>query len=710
MNHHPPPSEGINRLVRAVTQKVFRGQIYEDDADNPEVKDFIACHFHRKIMRDALKPTTRRIGIRAANQVGKTTIMELIFKFLMKYFPADMLMWDMNEAKANDHMKNRYMPILRADPVLGPLFRKIAASPETRWNVCTTNILLPGMVFRARPLNEQWVQSFPAKYGGLSDAALVEAALVRKIEVRFTKYESSYLWVVESQGDAPMGILGGGMAEFMAKTNEMKLHVRCPECQARVRFLFHHLRNEDTKIVAPTSVPTLEREAWIAHHRPILRSEERKHCGFKVLGELKNDDGSINERDIMKSTVYECPACGENWVDDNIYHSGEKATYGPTRIYLDREAGLDENWIATRPTALPGFLGYTIPRWINPKPSWGAVMLTFKQAMAAKKMGNLMPLQEFKTKWEGEDWDEKLEAGNVVAAITGTYDPNVKQIPNESFRSLQGDCQKDIIESVKQGKEVTGHLWVIVDAVDKGGGTFQLFRGYVHSWDELNAVRIKFGVPTRNVAIDGKHWFDTVKEMAAKYRTLEDRRADGSTEAGKKFLATWKVMTGDVARGFKHVEDNSWRIYSPVKNEHVNILQPDQTWLRVSVPVYRWSNFSVTNQLKMLQRGEAGKPKFIALDVSQLACKTPKEIVQTQFGPVDIAPIYARTRAKEIGEFTYESQMNGQLLGEERGKAKWIDLHKQQHYSDDSKMGIVLKALKGLIGHIAAEDEAAQPT
>jgi len=119
----------------------FRGEMYDDDPDNPNLKDFLACHFHRKILRDAIKKTTRRIGVRAANQLGKTTILEIIAKFLMKHRPADMLMWDMNEAKSDDHMKNRFMPILRADPVLGPVFRSIAATPER-----TMGAVIPGKI------------------------------------------------------------------------------------------------------------------------------------------------------------------------------------------------------------------------------------------------------------------------------------------------------------------------------------------------------------------------------------------------------------------------------------------------------------------------------------------------------------------------------------------------------------------------------------
>jgi hypothetical protein len=56
--------------------------------------------------------------------------------------------------------------------------------------------------------------------------------------------------------------------------------------------------------------------------------------------------------------------------------------------------------------------------------------------------------------------------------------------------------------------------------------------------------------------------------------------------------------------------------------------------------------------------------------------------------------------------------MNGQILGTHNGKPdgkpKWVDIHKQQHYADCSKEGVVLKAMHGLIGHVANVTEQAQ--
>ena len=697
----------IEAAISAVSESVFRGEIYEDDTANPNTGEFLACHFHRKILRDAIKRTTRRIGVRAANQLGKTTILELIAKFLMKYYPADTLMWDMNEAKSDDHMKNRYMPILRSDPVLGPIFKRIAATPETRWDVCTTNILLPGMVFRARPLNEQWVQSFPAKYGFLHDAALVEAHYVRKIEVRFTKYESSYLWCVESQGDAPMGKDGGGFADFMGKTNEQKLWVRCPSCQTQVRFTFHHQRNDDTKIVAPLSVPSLDREAWIAHHRPILLSDERKHCGFKVEGELKHDDGSINEREIIKSTVYECPHCGGIWRDDNVYHSGDKVTYGPTRLYLDREAGLDDNWIATRPTALPGFQGYSLPRWINPRPSWGSVMLTFKHAMAAFNAGDTMPLQEFRTKWEGEDWDEKSANRVKFSPSFNSVDPT-KQIENEAGRGMSVDCQKDkkvSAQNPESGKGgMTGHFWVVAHAWDKSGNQQQLWRGYCTSWQEWIAKAKELQISAYDIVIDGGFWLDEVINNAAAHAELMEEYDDSGRKTGRRAYVSWTVLTGDNYRSWKH-EDGNYRDFSMPKNVVVPVDFSGNTY-PVEVKIIRWSNHRFKDQLLTILQNTAlkipGKATMLALPLNAADPKDPTKFLLTD-----------KTREMEVDtnqhQRTWESQMsaNVRTMNPKSKQMEIVEVHPDPHLFDCCCGILYLMKRQGLLGAVAPEEMSA---
>ena len=701
----------IEAAIAAVSEAVFRGEIYEDDTDNPNTKDFLACHFHRKILRDSLKRTTRRIGLRAANQVGKTTILELIAKFLMKYYPADMMMWDTNEAKSIDHLKNRYMPILRSDPVLGPTFRKIAETPETRWDVCTTNILLPGMVFRARPLNEGWVQSFFLKYGFVHDAALIEASYIRKCEVRFTKYESSYLWCVESQGDAPMGNLGGGFADFMGKTNEQKLYVRCPDCQTRVRFTFHHLRNEETQIVAPLSIPSLDRDAWVVANRPILLSDERKHCGFKVLGEMKQDDGSINEREIIKSTVYECPACGSIWHDDNIYHSGDKVTYGPTRLYLDREAGLDENWIATRPTALPGFLGYSLPRWINPRPSWGSVMLTFKHAMAAKKMGSLVQLQEFRTKWEGEDWgtSENYFTSKVITA--GSYDP-LKYLEmfgkDESGASLfhsvnmAVDCQEDADHKAITGKSITGWFWYLVRAYDHFGNSRMLARGYCKSWAAWRAVQAFWGVPNDRVMIDIVQWSEQVMNKAVEFRKMKKLSRPHIITKAMEIPVTWKLLAASPGKqNFKGHRDGQIRPWSPESPVYGSMIDEAGRVRRIPLARILFNKTPVQLQVDALYSGAPGMPKFEILSRDQL--KIPSDDGKTLVPDTLTLSMETNARDGKPTMLAYENQMSAQIYNAE--KNKYDELRPDDHFFWCEQALLVRVGQDGLLGNSAVFTE-----
>jgi len=674
----------------------FRGEMYDDDPDNPNLKDFLACHFHRKILRDAIKKTTRRIGVRAANQLGKTTILEIIAKFLMKHRPADMLMWDMNEAKSDDHMKNRFMPILRADPVLGPVFRSIAATPETRWDVCTTNILLPGMVFRARPLNEQWVQSFPAKYGFLHDAALVESHFVRKIEVRFTKYESSYLWCCESQGDAPMGSLGGGFSDFMGKTNEMKLHVRCPVCRTQVRFLFYGQRNDETKIVAPTSIPSLDWEAWVSHNRPILLSDDRKHFGFKVAGELKRSDGGINEIEIMRSTVYECPHCGGHWKDDNTYHSGGSVTYGDTRIYLDREAGIDDNWIPSRTTALPGFLGYSLPRWINPRPSWGAVMLTFKQAMMSKKMGNLMPLQEFRTKWEGEDWNAEKEERSAIEISMGNYETDPEKLmPNSHCRQVTTDCGK--AEDAGPDENRIGLLWFDIWEWDKQSNGRQLSYGVVNSWALLAAQQRFWKVPSARTFVDCGWMPSQVEENAVKFFDLQKFGPLQVPHA-------WKLIVGaGQNRRMTVPGQNRGIAYSVDKMPGRERTAHDASGKLWKFHVYKltWSNLAFEKQLdSILAKGVTQSLEFLPKD---------KMVIIGLDGKPDVdLTKFSLERCRDSGNkfASYDSQLGARRYKELSGK--YEDYEKQNRpteFRDTLLMQLAGIAKDGLMGHDFTDDK-----
>ena len=189
------------------------------------------------------------------------------------------------------------------------------------------------------------------------------------------------------------------------------------------------------------------------------------------------------------------------------------------------------------------------------------------------------------------------------------------------------------------------------------------------------------------MAIDGGNWFDIVKEKAAFYRTKE-RALDNPD---KQVWATWKIMVGDEGRG-ERWEDGTWRSYWRPKTYLVDTLEPDgQTWRKIAVSVTRWSNFAVKSILYKLRLGLPGQPKFVALPAAALDAKTRAK--ETPPG-------------KDNDIISYEAQMNGFMLGEDaKGKPKFIELHKNQHYPDCHCMGIVLKMMAGLVrGEVAAPE------
>lgn len=699
--------------------------------DNASLKEFLQCHFHRKILRDSARHSTRRMGIRAANQIGKTTIAEIILKFRMKHDPGDMMVWDMSEEKSNDHMKNRFGPILQADPVLGPMFSEIKDTPETRWNVTTQDIKLPGMVFRARPLNEGWTQSIFLRYGAIHDAALVDPKQVRRSELRFTQHEMDYLWIVESQGDAVDGKIGGGFTEFMGKTNEMKLHVRCPVCGTRQRFLFHTLRTEETKIVAPLFVGSLEREAWVSEHRKMLLSEERKHAGFRVEGELKLDDGGINEQSIMANTVYECPHCGGIWRDDNVYHSGGKVSYGVTRSYLDREAGLDENWIPTRTTAMPGYLGYSLPRWINPKPSWGGIMLTFKQAMAAKKMGSLMQLQEFRTKWAGEDWDEHSESRRETKISVGTYetDPDKLTFAAGTMRLLSADVGKSPL--VEENVISASRLFFEIRDWNNNkdgelsltrGASIQITRGMVEdcfmdtpdgprkvtAWELFSAQQFYWKITNRHVLIDMAYAQSQVIEAAAKYHEIVDSafRPVSRADYGKQtdFPLCWRMCSGSQ---YQRIGPKKRPYHQDFIKEPARFHDKSGRKRIAYLDNIVWSNYWFEDQFERIVREKSTSIswKNLAQDklvIVGLDLKPNAELMQKYVEFEQDKPESGQFRSWDsgLGSRTFDPVKHKYVDNDKAAYAKkqWTEPR------DCGLMQLVGAAAEGMLGHVATEE------
>ena len=106
---------------------------------------------------------------------------------------------------------------------------------------------------------------------------------------------------------------------------------------------------------------------------------------------------------------------------------------------------------------------------------------------------------------------------------------------------------------------------------------------------------------------------------------------------------------------------------------------------RVVIPMYRWSNLSVKDQLHGLLIGGEGKPRFVSLARNQCS---------------------AATQMKEQGDLTYERQMSAEIRMESKGKPYWEKLRPNNHYWDLACMRVVRMAMDNLLGHEAAIDQS----
>ncbi|MEN6533354.1 MAG: phage terminase large subunit family protein [Bryobacteraceae bacterium] len=635
-------------MAAKVTEQLtpmFAGEIWESDADVPMGKGYAndgqpfdietACYL-KPVFRAIRSVKVRLLVMMAGIQTLKSFASEKSAIYFARHDPGDMVFYDCDEDAATDHMRSRMGPLLYSIPSLAAQFAEVVAGD--RHEITTTEFYLPGMTLRFWPLNDSSASRITLRYVIVSDAYLTKkSGLIEMALGRMTQRPLDCKGIVESRGGEP----GDDVTRIFGETDMGMLWVSCPFCGKAQEFV------------------------WEAR-RPDGSFAGMKRSPAELIAAAPSE---LNEARILRETHYECVHCRGVWQDTTAM-----------RAALDRSS----HYVAANPKADPSKAGFSWPQWAGRRLPWGNIMLKY---LATRKhyddTGDMEPHLLWWREIAGRSVDDKMFRVSAPILIgTAKFDGTV---PNEVFRSGQVDCQKDVKLSQQLGREVTGHFWAVADAVDKFGNTFELWRGYCTSWDEWIKKFAELKIPTRNIAIDGAHWTDAVKEQAARHRTMED----GKDRHGRpcKVWATWKVMRGADAKGFRW-DDGQWRAYR-ITNEPVNLLdEKTGNWTTVLVPVVEWSNFTVKNQLDSSLIGQPGKPKM------------------TQCSP-DV--LSATTRAKEAEkDFSYDSQLYSEKLGEYRGKPKWLPIHKQNHYRDCKCEGIVLKMMKGLVGAIAPPDESAQ--
>ena len=684
-------------FLRAQSPK-FKGEIWENarrfrligagyKSMPPEQDGFFDINTAQHL-RGPLKalndPEVRIAFVIGATQVLKSVTGDIWIVFLGEHENDSILCLFEDDPKAKLYANTRCMDTVKGNPEISKMISKIVEEDgQGRHRIQSTQIKFGGSrLLKICGLNDGNVSSLSWRFIWISEAWQHNSdGLLRKAIRRMDRFKDNCKMLCESQASRD----GEDLHTESKAAYQVPLTWACPYCGGRQSWEcaeeYQNVRAADFSALIPIRPPDVQPDPWM----------DPKPSTFSGMKIPDGDGLTLEER--ARGAKWECHWCGTLIEDTEEIRMAIADTY--QQNYKIPIPG-------TPRKRTPREVCFILPRESNYKNSFYSGALSYLKAKEAQAAGNDVKLEDWYMSERAVFYTPKLSQTRVAVITGSALDPNL-MIPNEAFRSMQVDCQKDLIESLKTGKDLTGNFWVVAEAHDKAGGTFMLYRGWVTSWEELfgtvtfvkgervitGGLKNKLHIPTRNVAIDGGNWFDIVKEKAAHYRTKE-KAIDGS---GKLVWATWKIMVGDDARGVRW-EDGLWRSYWPPKHYAVDALEPDgKTWLKIFVSVTRWSNFAVKAVLLKLRMGAPGQPKFIALPDAQCDSKTR-----------------AKEHGGDKGEMTYEGQMNGFSLGEDKnGKPKFIELHKQQHYPDCHCMGIVLKMMQGLVrGESAAGDGSGQ--
>jgi len=693
-----------NPYLKALAKEKFKGEIWENAArfklvgkgyasmppdQNGHFQIDSALHL-RGVLRAQRDPEVRINFLCGATQILKSICGDITVPYWLEHENDSVLCVFEDDPKAKLYVATRLMDTIKEHPEISPLLAGLfEEDANARHRVTSTRIRFAGgRLLEVGGANDGLMSSLSWRLIWGSEVWQWKPGMLGKLIKRADRFEKTCKIFIESQA-APAG------SDFDTRSklaHRVPLTWSCPFCDGRQSWEcpqdYSIPRPADFVPIRPTHLPAGQLELWVP---PAPGS----HAGMKIPEADAGNGRMLTTEERARAAKWECYHCGA--MIEDTRENRKKIANSYEQDY--RIPILDANGAPTGRWRTPKEVLFVIPREGNFTNSFESGAASYLEAKDAFESGNPVKLENWYMSERAIFYSPKLTQTRVETIISSVNLDDKGRILDEAFRTLNVDCQKDLVESLKQGKDLTGHFWYVVAANDKHGNTVELQWGYATSWAQLfgtvtvndkgeriitGGIKNKFNIPTRNVAIDGGNWLDIVKEKAAHYRTKE-AALDGS---GKRVWATWKIMVGDDGRGVRW-EDGVWRSYWPPKTYLVDCLEPDKrTWVKIAVQVYRWSNMAAKQILFKMRLGLPGQPKITHIPAADDA-----------------------TRAKAVGLKAYDEQMSGFAIQNnvKSGKAEVVEFHKEQHLVDCHCENIVMKMMHGTVrGESAAGDAIGQ--
>lgn len=578
----------------AASAAPFRGSIQEFIKDIPMARsyandgkpfDIESAYYLKPVFEAIQNPDIPVVACLAAVQMLKTfSCVEAAGAYFMANDPGDMTLYIGGDDTSRDQARSRTLPWWWSIPEVGKLFED--AQQEDRWDITTQAFYLPNQVIRIWGLNEGTTARITLKRVIGSDIYLSKnSGLWMQAMARTTQHKERKI-IGESQG----GEEGDDMDKFWRTTDMGFLHVVCPECGSGQPFEFHRERGDDFTATLPITdcrLPIAEQDEKRANLTALLKSDARRHCGFKRGDEklIKREDGTYNEAEILKLTYYECYHCGSAWRDTP-----------ETRKKLD----LSSYYVASNPNALPGYKGFSWPSWAGQRLRWGGeeVMLGYLRAKQIQdKLGNIEPLKQWYQKRAGRPWNNDLSAKSPerIGATIYDLDPSNK-FPGEMVRISGTDIQFNLTHMVYQAWAIGDGLrprllhyeWIKPSTTGVSDEEARKFcKDRVRELDKL------FSIEPQNSMKDAGHRPDLMREWAAEDAVLVPIK-DHAGRAAMKWIS-FGLLIGDDKMSYKWAHPGRAPTLARFKQYEWTNVDIVKDGRRVRIPIHHrlWSNPSI---------------------------------------------------------------------------------------------------------------------
>lgn len=639
--------------MRSAWHPPFRGQIYEYAAKlnlqaGYAVKGPVDINTLRHLIEplQAIRdPGVRIVDITGAVQTTKSLVADIFVPYIIEHDPGDTLWLLEDEPKARLYAE-RALSLIRSVPEIAAMLEVVDRNDKTKTEIKFAHMKLvicglnagnvQSLSWRNVIVDEKWLHPFDG--------------LIRQAMDRAKQYPATKKILLIGQG----GVEDDDPDVEHKQSDQRLLHYACPHCLKFQPFELGRQRPDDF----------------------VLEKLRGKYAGLSWdTNETTRPNGRWNWEEVGKTAHHRCFYCDHRIEDtpdirrqlNDSYCYFPAAT--PEKTKLEASARYKLDGTMPTPAPFPERVGFDWPGEASMRVPFRELATKYLRAkIAAEELAYRLPLKEYYQKDRGITWSETIDA-EFRATTQEAYDPKAKY-PDENFRTLIADCQRDL-------KKFFVGVW----SVALSGDTRELAREEVASFDAIAAIQKEWKVPDQRVFLDCGY------EMNKVLRECVKRGHVGTIKIAGKPRKVWLCWTGLKGSGvelFRHTNPNTklveYKIFSERKFFNVNVGTKDR---QPRAPWYEWSNLHCKDLLRARRDAEPGAPKFLTL---------PDTLPATDQNS-NFAQMRSERRAEEYTA---------------RGKRSiWKSINennpKPNHRWD---IGAMLMAVQGVKGVIGSPDEA----